>query len=163
MRPGFSVIALCCLVIDTLQSFHEGGRSTSDSEVLQTPRPSDNRRTTRAFKDFLRRSKHFNAEFSNSEIQGDFTEDVRNGILHEAETRGGWLIERTRPERKIVERISGKGGYVLNRTNFYEALCREFDDYLAQLYKESEEELRRNFIKKMDEICESEPRRGKHT
>src|SRR5579872_2065741 len=41
--PGFAIMALCCLLIDTLQSFYNGGR-TSEA-------------TTRAFKDFFKNSR----------------------------------------------------------------------------------------------------------
>jgi len=158
VRPGFSIMALCCLLIETLQSFYRGGRGTPDTGAHEAPPQPDWKRTTRAFKEFLKTSKHFNVDFHNTQIRGDFAVYFRHAILHEAETRRGWLIEKTVPQGKIIERLNG--GYRLNRTSFYEALRCEFQDYLRRLHNESEEELRRNFLKKMDEICESGPKRG---
>jgi len=160
IRPGFSIMALCCLLVETLQSFYAGGRQESAQVSTQgsaytngpcTKAPS----TTRAFKDFLGNSRYFNADFRNSEIRGDFAGNVRNGLLHEAETRHGWLIKRSDPPDHIFREESG--GYVLNRTNFYHALREEFGAYLGRLQDPSKDDLRRNFLTKMDSICDTEP------
>jgi hypothetical protein len=159
--PGFSTMALCCLVAETLQSFYSGGpqpRILKEGETCRYPdmgclkEPS----TARAFKDFLASSPHFSHDFVNSEIRGDFAVNVRNALLHEAETRSGWLIRRSDPKDRIVRRI--EGGYVLNRTKFYEALFAEFKDYLGRLGDGSRtDDLRNNFLKKMEILCSHEP------
>lgn len=153
-------MALCCLLVETLQSFYkseEKDQVTVPAEPCTYPtgRCAKDPSTARAFKEFLKNSKHFNQDFSNSKIRGDFAAYVRNALLHEAETRHGWLVERTIPEDRIVETIDG--GYVLNRTSFYRALKGEFQDYLARLHDCSEQDLRANFLRKMDSICDTEP------
>jgi hypothetical protein len=158
--PGFSITALCCLLVETLQSFWVGGRSDPQGNPTETctfpngkcaKEPS----TARAFKDFLSRSRHFSPDFPNSKVRGDFAVNVRNALLHEAETRGGWLIRRTDPPKHIVEKRDGT--YILNRTRLYVALCKEFVDYLALLRDPSNAERRQHFLKKMDSICQTEP------
>jgi hypothetical protein len=160
IRPGFSIMALCCLLVETLQSFYEGGRqesrqvSTQDSAYTNGPctkAPS----TARAFKDFLGNSPYFNADFRNNEIRGDFAKNVRNGLLHEAETRHGWLIKRSDPPDHIFRKEPG--GCVLNRSKFYHALREEFGAYLGRLRDPLKGDLRRNFLTKMDSICDTEP------
>lgn len=155
VRPGFSVMALCCLLVETLEFYRGGGRTMEVPEAHEAAPRTGGPPTAKNFKGFLKRSKYFNRDFYNSDICGDFAINVRNGILHEAETRGGWLIERSRPHEKIVEKI--KGGYILNRTAFYGALRSELDEYLDQLRDPANNDLRRNFLKKMDELCESAP------
>jgi hypothetical protein len=160
IRPGFSVMALCCLLVETLQSFYEGGRNTNTGVVAghctyPAGRCAKEPSTARAFKDFLKKSRYFKEDFRNSKICGDFANDVRNALLHEAETRGGWLITRTVPAERILLHI--KNGYRLNRTNFYQALHKEFDNYLAELRDASQNARRENFLKKMDSICDAEP------
>jgi len=160
VRPGFSIMALCCLIVETLESFHEGGRNANAGIVDQpctypAGRCAKEPSTARAFKDFLKRSPYFNADFRTSQIRGDFANDVRNALLHEAETRRGWLIERTVPADHIL--VNYDDGHRLNRTNFYRALHDEFEDYLAKLRDPSQDTLRKNFLKKMDLICDTEP------
>jgi len=92
--PGFALMALCCLIVETLQSFYRGGRAEQqDSFPRACTYPVGNciaqPSTARAFKDFLKDSPRFKDDFKNSEIRGDFSQNVRNAILHEAETRGG--------------------------------------------------------------------------
>jgi hypothetical protein len=160
IRPGFSIMALCCLLVETLQSFYEGGRNRGTGVAPEqctypTGRCAKEPSTTRAFKDFLKKSPYFKGDFRNSEICGDFATNVRNALLHEAETRGGWLITRTVPAQQIL--LHSKDGYMLNRTNFYQALHKEFDNYLAELHDASQDWRRKNFLKKMDSICDTEP------
>jgi hypothetical protein len=156
--PGFAIMALCCLLIDTLQAFYTGGHTTSPSPNPCTfPRgkcalqPS----TARAFKDFLANSTHFNKDFHNKDVRGDFAVNVRNALLHAAETRAGWRIERTAPREAIVS--GTKGNYVLNRTNFYKALTAEFEDYLGRLRNPTSIALRNSFLAQMDAIAKTEP------
>lgn len=160
VRPGFSIMALCCLLVETLQSFYEGGRNTNAGVVAEpctypTGRCAKEPSTARAFKDFLKGSPHFKGDFRTSQICGDFANDVRNALLHEAETRGGWLITRMVPPDQIL--VIYHHGYKLNRTNFYRALRKEFDDYVVKLRDTSQEVLRKNFLRKMDSICDTEP------
>jgi hypothetical protein len=82
--PGFSIMALCCLVIETMQGFREG--------------PSPN--TTEQFIKFLRRPA-FGEAFTEEKIATCFVKGIRHGILHEAETRR-WVIWREEPSQ-IVE------------------------------------------------------------
>jgi len=72
----------------------------------------------------------------------------------EAETRNGWLIERTKPTNKIV--AGRHGSYTLNRTEFYGALVKEFEDYLTRLRDSTNVVIRKNFLKKMDDLCLAE-------
>src|SRR5258708_28254473 len=83
---GFAIMSLCCLLAETLQSFYEGGMQRSLPDVActhPTGRCAKEPSTARALKDFLRNSPHFRGDFRNSEIRGDFSQDVRNALLHE--------------------------------------------------------------------------------
>jgi len=158
--PGFCVMALCCLLVETLQSFYRGGRE-KEPDALDASCTYPNGKcmkqpsTARAFKDFLANSRHFRKDFRNNEIRGDFAENVRNALLHEAETRKGWLIRQCQPSDRIV---SGRRGmYILNRTKFYEALSAEFKDYLGRLRDPSNGTHRERFLAKMDSLCVAAP------
>ena len=130
MVPGFAIMALCCLLIETLQSFREGG----DRKKIEK---------------FLRRPS-FKGEFEDNGVAASFVKGVRNGILHDAETRG-WVIWRQHPSGRIVEQVDGR--FILYRTEFYRALKAEFDQYLSDLRDPENQRLRQRFVQKMNEIA----------
>ena len=76
--------------------------------------------------------------------------DIRNGILHEAETRK-WVIWRDEPRGRIVEKE--QDGLALNRTLFYNAVKQEFESYLEELRSPSSDALRNRFKKKMNDVA----------
>src|SRR5258708_6547179 len=132
--PGFSIMALCCLLVETLQGFRTGASPY----------------TKELFIKFLRRPA-FGAAFAEEKIAECFVTGIRHGILHEAETRK-WVIWRGVPS-KIAE--PREDGYVLNRTLFYQAVKQEFESYLKELRDPVNLELRKKFKEKMNHICET--------
>ncbi|WP_177733476.1 hypothetical protein [Flavobacterium inviolabile] len=78
-KNGFSIMANCCLLIETLQSFKNGW---GDSD----------RKSGQAFKQFLTSELKFSA-FKSKEH--DFYVNIRCGILHQGETTGGWIVNRS--------------------------------------------------------------------
>lgn len=130
--PGFSIMALCCLLVESMQGFREG--------------PS--RDTTAQFVKFLRRPA-FGGAFDEEKIATSFVNGIRNGILHEAETRR-WVIWREEPSQ-IVE--AHEDGYALNRTLFYDAIKQEFGSYLKELNDSTKQEVREKFKHQMNDIC----------
>lgn len=77
-KNGFSIMANCCLLVETLQSFKNGWGDSGN-------------KSGKAFEQFFRTDKNF------TELQSsgaDFYKNVRCGILHQGETTGGWTISR---------------------------------------------------------------------
>jgi hypothetical protein len=149
--PGFSIMALCCLLVETLQGFQEKTPSARRPGSCTYPRgpcmkPSTD--TTEHFIKFLRRPS-FGGMFDEDKIAKDFVNGIRNGVLHEAETRK-WVIWREEPAQIVQHE---EDGYALNRTLFYEAVKKEFDSYLSALRDPSNAKLRERFKKKMSHIC----------
>lgn len=151
--PGFAIMALCCLLIETLQSFREVPEEPlAVAEPCSYPngrciRPSSSATTTELFKKFLRLPS-FQGAFDDK-IAKSFIRGIRNGILHEAETRK-WVIWRSEPANRILEPRTG--GYAVNRTEFYKALKSEFEKYLHELRRPANKDLRERFVKKMNDI-----------
>jgi hypothetical protein len=149
---GFAIMALCCLLIETLQSFRKEppslpsvkGPCSYPTGPCIFPRTT----TTGLFKDFLQLPA-FGGAFDKNEIAKSFIQGIRNGILHEAETRR-WVIWRNKPKFRIL--MPYNDGYALNRTEFYKAMKSEFESYLQELIKSTNKDLRRRFVKKMDDI-----------
>jgi len=78
-KNGFSIMANCCLLVETLQSFKNGW---GDSD----------RKSGQAFKQFFTSEANF-AAFKSKEQ--DFYVNIRCGILHQGETTGGWTVNRS--------------------------------------------------------------------
>src|SRR5947209_6806054 len=79
---GFVVLAIDCLLIETIQQFRDGvtkGRGKSGEMV----------------KRFLEGTR-FQPEFD-AEARQRFFEDIRCGLLHQAEAKRMWLIRRRQP------------------------------------------------------------------
>ncbi len=151
--PGFSIVALCCILIDTLQGFRqEPTRSVTPTGPCLFPNASCVKPpsgTTEQFKSFLSRPA-FSGTFREDKIARAFVNGVRNGILHDAETRK-WVTWRDEPVGQIAEEQPA-GGFALNRTLFYDAIKKEFESYLQKLRDPSSEDLRPRFKEKMNDI-----------
>ena len=150
--PGFSIVALCCLLIETLQDFREEGSPATKpvgpctypkGQCIKPP-PGTNEQ----FRKFLQRPA-FDNSFKDTKVANSFLRGIRNGILHEAETRK-WVIWRDEPEGKIVDKEDD--GFALNRSLFYAAIKQEFDSYLQELRDPGNETLRTRFKQKMDNL-----------
>jgi len=154
--PGFAIMSLCCLLAETLQSFRESPGKPADTAGPYTypdgscVKPVSSPSTNDQFKKFLRRPA-FGGAFNDAKIAKKFVDGVRNGILHDAETRG-WRIWRDEPLDQIVEPQAE--GYALNRNEFYRALKGEFDSYLQDLRNPLNAQLRGSFVKKMSRVAE---------
>jgi hypothetical protein len=133
---GFAVMALDCLLIETLQQFKKGKKETPQGKV------------ERYFKDFL--TKEFKGYF-NEGMARMFYDEIRCGILHQAEIKGNSRIRMDTKE--LVKYLEDKKGLIINRKKFHSKIREVFNNYINKLQDPSNSELRKNFKKKMDYIC----------
>jgi hypothetical protein len=140
---GFAIMALDCLLIETLQQFYEG--------KAKTPRG----RSGEYFRRFLTRTS-FGA-FFDDEIAGVFYDSIRCGILHQAEIKRSSriLIRKNIP---LVRWADDRNGLIIQRRLFHQQLKSAFCDYTAELRKNDppDDHLRGKFKRKMDAICRLE-------
>jgi hypothetical protein len=151
--PGFAILGLCCLLGETVQGFREKPPkpdAATDSPAATEAAATKPTPTCLQFMRLLRRPS-FGDAFERDDPARAFVNGIRNGILHEGETRG-WLIWRDKPTGKIVEKIGAT--YVLNRSEFYKALRLEFDAYVSELHDTQNVALRSRFLKKMNDVVE---------
>jgi len=135
-RFGFAILAIDCLVVETLGAFQEGLKNT-DGKSKPT------------FAKFLSTSPGFRPHFTRSRAQR-FYKDFRCGILHQAESGGKskvWSVG------ELIHEDSG--GLTVNRTKFHEQLKADMDSYMAALRDRTNTKLRTNFRKKMNFICQN--------
>ena len=135
---GFAVLALDCLLIETLQQFREG--------VFETPCGQ----SESYFTSFLTQGSF--GRYFDEKMAKTFYRQIRCGVLHQAEVKGSSriLIRRGTP---LVKYTNDRKGLVINRKLFHQQLIHEFEDYINRLRQPSNQELRVNFKKKMDYIC----------
>lgn len=128
---GFCIMAVCCLMIEALESFRQGWPDTKGMSKA-------------AFCSFFDKNDQF------SDFRGyaeKFYTNIRCGILHQAETTGGWLIKRTGtlfdPTTKTI-----------NAKKFLDKLEMCLDSYCTELnglnWGSTEW---KSAIKKIDAIC----------
>jgi len=135
---GFIVLAVDCLLIETLQQFREG--------VAETPRWKGEE----YFVKFLTETRF--RRFFDQVSARKFYDHVRCGILHQSEVKGDSrvVIGRRSP---LIERVDQGNGLVVNRKVFHRELVLTCDEYLAELRNPANADLREKFKRKMDHIC----------
>jgi len=138
---GFAITALDCLILESLYGFERGWHTQS-------------RETTIAFAELLEKKGQFRGDFS-AGLAAKFGAAVRNGLLHDGETRGGWIIWKGEKGEPIVLPLGGNL-YALNRDHFHAAVKAILDEYFAKLLSSTDPngvELRRTFKDRVNELC----------
>jgi hypothetical protein len=131
---GFVVLAIDCALIETLAAFTKG--------LLRTDGISK-----RTFSRFLATHPEFCVHFNSAKIAEQFYEEIRCGILHQAETGGNSRVWSVGPLLRV-----DSGAITVNRSRFHDAVKAAYEKYYADLLDPSNRELRRNFRKKMNYI-----------
>lgn len=135
-RFGFAVLAIDCLLLETLEAFRQGltdtrGRSQELCTNFLSQRP--------AFKQF----------FPN-DLATRFYKEFRCGIAHNAQVFGTGLVSSVGPLLALYgDRMT------VNRTAFHGALMQELTDYLRELRSPANSDLRAKFRAKMNFIAEA--------
>jgi hypothetical protein len=135
-RFGFAVLAIDCLLVETLGAFLEG---LEDTDKKSKP----------TFCYFLTRRPEFSRDFTPA-LAEEFYYQFRCGILHQAEISGDSKVWSVGP---LIWSNGGK--VIVNRNKFHGLLKTAFQNYLVELRDPANADLRLNFRKKMDFISRS--------
>lgn len=132
---GFAILALDCLIVETLQGFREGlidHRGKSKRLIIS----------------FLTKRSQFSRFFTDNAIADKFHVGYRCALHHSGRTDGNLRIQRHGP-------LLRKDGTLIdiNRTAFHEAIKLELKTYLAELTDSSKKHEREKFLKVMNAIC----------
>ncbi|MBE6088430.1 MAG: hypothetical protein E7206_10385 [Clostridium beijerinckii] len=138
MVDGFSVMALNCLVIETLLQFKNGWD--------ETPM----RRNSEEYKNFL--LQELPCVFTNRTLAQRFYTDIRCGILHSAQTKS--VSQLTVNEDHIVKLISNGRGISVDVARISRVIIDYFENYVEKLKDCRNEDERYFFLKKMKYLCE---------
>lgn len=144
---GFSIAAIHCTLIEFLESTVQGRsyryRRRGDPPLGAHEYSS----SSELFVTFLSTRPPFAKDFK-AQLARDFYENVRCGLLHEARTKGGWMIWAKGPAGSVVS-AADKTVY---RDNFHAGLLEFIEWYKAAL--PSEILLQEAFIRKFDSLCQ---------
>lgn len=133
---GFTIMAICCLLIETLQQFYKGVDESPTSKKF--------------FVSFLTKTSF--GDYFNENKAKMFYKKIRCGILHQAEIKDSSLIliKRNIPLVKITK---DEEGLIINRKLFFKQLETEYNNYINSIKDKNNVELRKNFEQKMKYIC----------
>lgn len=132
-KSGFLIMAVSCLLIEALYQFLEG-------------EPDTRGKSESAFKDFFRsEAKHFPG-FTDARV--NFYGNIRCGILHQAETKGGFCISRD-DSHPLLD-IDNKR---INANRFLEAVEASLNDYISKLKVDAK--LWDKAVDKLNFICDN--------
>jgi hypothetical protein len=140
---GFVIIAIDCLLIETMYQFYKGIDETDIKHID-------------AFWYVFSTNPHFRSEFDSKNKSDIFYRHFRCGILHQAKTKKKSKIRVDRP--KMVEQSNPRNieeGLIIDRELFHQALISEINDYMARLQNPKGDidiELREKFKGKMKTI-----------
>ena len=134
---GFSMMALCCLLTETIECYREGMPTTSRKEwgeladiQSNEPVPVEYRLATTVPTNGLGIFARFFADFQSMfpNVDGsEFYHNIRNGLLHQAQTKNGWTIDA------LGSCVCDRTQKHINRNLFAKALHDCFDGYIGDL------------------------------
>lgn len=140
---GFVVLALDCLLAETVEQFRAGATSGSG-------------KSQKYIEKFL--SRHRFQPYFDDEARTHFFKDIRCGLLHQAEAKEMWLVRRGGSE--MLRKVGNGRGYIIDVKKFHKAVQQAFEDYLQELILPEEAQLRKNLWEKMNHISRIREERG---
>lgn len=144
-HSGFVVLAIDCLLAETIQQFMDGvtnGSGRSEEMVMR----------------FLEGAR-FQPDFD-ANARKAFYQDIRCGLLHQAEAKRMWLIRRRQPRLLQTVADADGQGYIVDVERFHAGLQASLNDYLSLICDSASLLPRSNLWKKMDQICSVRLARG---
>jgi len=130
---GFTIMAIACLLIETLYCFRRG---ILDNKGNGKP----------TFVEYLSTSPNLSPYFGKGQA-AIFYDHIRNGILHQAETKYDSRIRSVGPVARVLP-----NGLAVNRTILFDLLKKDVAHYIFELSDPANEQLRQLFRDKMDFI-----------
>lgn len=151
-RFGFAVIALDCLLLETLAQFYEGLKDGDEAKKRLGLNSSQ------FYIRFLSHSSFLLKDHFSEEMARLFYKIVRCGILYQAETEDSTLIRYVSEENRLLlyKVTKDRKGLEIYWSRFHEMVVDEYTSYCNGLRLGKDAEYRDNFTRKMGYICHAE-------
>lgn len=138
---GFAIMSLDCLLIETLVQFMHGR--------IRTGQGMDEK----SFFDFFQRGESFKKFFDTQTKATVFYQQIRCGLLHQAQTKGKSIIHiRKGPILKWIDPKNPSKGFEIHRRKFHKEVFGIYESYCERLKDEKNLNLKRMFKRKMEHI-----------
>lgn len=134
---GFAIMSLCSLLVESIQCFRLGLPSTYEGDLrklhLHNPQPefqvpkTEWQKGHEVFVAFFSEPKH--KELFPGISGAEFCKNIRNGLLHQAQTKNGWTITTAQ------KRLYAPKKHAINRNLFAARIEKAFRIYLRELEK----------------------------
>ncbi len=148
LGEGVAVVNLQCSLIETIESFYNGWIYKFPKFFLIDGTSPAGIKNGDIFISFFSKRHPFNS--TAPQINGmEFYRNVRCGLLHETQTKNGWVIRSK--EEVFYKEADGKK--IIYRSDFQSALTIVIGNYKFDIIKGIDTDLRSNFIAKFDHIC----------
>jgi hypothetical protein len=138
---GFAVLALDSALIETLEQFWRGTRSTPYKQGKSY------------FVSFFGRTSF--CDHFDDKLAGLFYETIRCGLLHQSETESNSRIKRG-TNNSLVAYTVDRAGLVVDINKFHALLEQVIQEYAAELRNPNSVKAREAFRRKMNYICRIE-------
>lgn len=165
---GFAVVNLQCSLIETIECFYNGW--IWDSKKVKNEKEEE--KTVLYYRDNQNPAKYDNREVKNQDIfikffrervpfkdqninGSDFYIGVRCALLHETQTKKGWLIKKGDiAETRFYDKNEESGVKIIYRSNFQKAIEEVILIYKEEITQVSNNDLKANFKSKFQHICD---------
>jgi hypothetical protein len=140
---GFAIMSLDCLFIETLEQFYKG--------KIRTGQGMD----VKAFFSFFQRSFQFNRFFNTLGKTKIFYQQIRCGLLHQAQTKKKSTIHIK--NEKMLQWVNPQKigeGLKIQRRFFHNEVVKIYNSYVDKLKEKRNLNLRRKLKRKMDFIVD---------
>lgn len=134
LKYGFAIVTLQCSLIDTLSKFRYGRKYPGNKDRFTT---------------FLQ--EYFISGTNAEEVAKKVYKDIRCGIVHSGTTgnKSGLSCEMI----ELVSFLPNNEDISLDLLILQEEVEKYFDEYIKKLKDKKEDELRKNFVYTMNEVC----------
>lgn len=122
-NSGFAQMAVCCLMIEAMESFRHGWEDTNKLKDNHNKKIKGGT----IFGDFF---QHYPEFIAFKDLGDEFYDSIRCGILHQAETRNGWRLVREDkyPLLNKEKRIIHSARFRYRMKTSLRKYCRELEE-----------------------------------
>ncbi|WP_319567269.1 hypothetical protein [Cohaesibacter marisflavi] len=140
---GFAIVTIQCALIEFLAALRKGAIYEFHEPDNAKHEYNDSRKL---FVDFLRNTPPFSESFSRKQAE-EFYSSIRCGLLHEAQSKGGWRI------RNVGLLPVDHDTKTLNRDSFHRIIETYIDKYVEEI--KTSKDRQDAFIRKFNHICKT--------
>jgi hypothetical protein len=147
LGEGFAIAALFCSLVEFLESTEQGLKYVHGKADANNHEYSN---SGKLFQAFLTSRTPFDRLVTPATLADDFYKAMRCGLLHEARTKGNWMISSLPSGGDLIRQKAAS--ITVFRNEFVPALERYLTDYRTRLVANAQTQ--KAFVRKWEWLCE---------